>query len=121
MKEQNIDAIKETSDENNKEENFNELKNFAESEKNVESEDSIQSSELDINNQNNSEKENLKIKNPNAKWYILQAYAGYEGRVEKTIFEILKIANIENLVEDIFIPSEEIIRTNGGKKRKIYL
>ena len=58
-------------------------------------------------------------KNSKAKWYILQAYAGYEMRVEKTIREKLKIAKLEELVEEIFIPSEEIIRTKGGKKRKI--
>ena len=57
--------------------------------------------------------------NPNAKWYILQAYAGYEMRVEKTIREKLKIAKLEELVEEIFIPTEEIVRTKGGKKRKI--
>ena len=34
-----------------------------------------------------------KPQNPNAKWYILQAYAGYEGRVEKTINEKLKSEN----------------------------
>ena len=32
-----------------------------------------------------------KPQNQNAKWYILQAYAGYEGRVEQTINEKLKI------------------------------
>jgi len=57
--------------------------------------------------------------NPKAKWYILQAYAGYEMRVERTIREKLKIAKLEELVEEIFIPSEEIVRTKGGKKRKI--
>jgi len=31
-----------------------------------------------------------KPQNPNAKWYILQAYSGYEGRVEQTIREKLR-------------------------------
>jgi len=57
--------------------------------------------------------------NPNAKWYILQAYAGYEGRVEKTINEKLKIVGLEHLVEEIFIPSEDVIRTKDGQKRKL--
>ena len=39
-----------------------------------------------------------KPQNPNAKWYILQAYAGYEGRVEKTINEKLKIE--DDIAED---------------------
>ena len=60
-----------------------------------------------------------KPQNPNGKWYILQAYAGYEGRVEQTINEKLKIVGLEHLVEEIFIPSEDIVRTKDGQKRKI--
>ncbi len=60
-----------------------------------------------------------KPQNPNAKWYILQAYAGYEGRVEKTINEKLKIEGLEHLVDEIFIPSEDVVRTKDGQKRKV--
>ena len=60
-----------------------------------------------------------KPQNPNAKWYILQAYSGYEGRVEQTIREKLRIKGIEHLVDEIFIPSEDITRTKDGKKRKV--
>ena len=60
-----------------------------------------------------------KPQNPNAKWYILQAYAGYEGRVEQTIKEKLKIEGLEHLVDEIFIPSEDIVRTKDGQKRKV--
>ena len=61
----------------------------------------------------------VKPKNSNVKWYILQAYSGYEGRVEQTIREKLKIKGIEHLVDEIFIPSEDVIRTKEGKKRKV--
>ena len=57
--------------------------------------------------------------NPNSKWYILQAYAGYEGRVQQTINEKLKIKGLEHLVDEIFIPSEDIVRTKDGQQRKI--
>ena len=60
-----------------------------------------------------------KPQNPNVKWYILQAYSGYEGRVEQTIREKLRIKGIEHLVDEIFIPSEDITRTKEGKKRKV--
>lgn len=53
------------------------------------------------------------------KWYILQAYAGYETRVEKTIREKLRIDKLEHLVKNIFIPAEEVVKTKGGKKRKV--
>ncbi len=42
-----------------------------------------------------------------------------EGRVEQTIQEKLKIEGLEHLVDEIFIPSEEVIRTKDGKKRKV--
>ena len=61
----------------------------------------------------------IKPRNPNAKWYILQAYTGYETRVEQTIREKLKIQGIEELVEEIFIPSEEVTRSKGGKQRVV--
>ena len=60
-----------------------------------------------------------KPQNPNAKWYILQAYAGYEARVEQTINEKLKIEGLEHLVDEIFIPSEDIVRTKDGQQRKV--
>ena len=60
-----------------------------------------------------------KPQNPNAKWYILQAYSGYESRVEQTINEKLKIEGLEHLVDEIFIPSEDIVKTRDGQKRKI--
>ena len=53
------------------------------------------------------------------KWYILQAYAGYETRVEGMIREQLRIKKLDPLVQEIFIPSEKIVKTKGGKKRTV--
>ncbi len=95
-----------------------------ETEKNLEKNDVEDFS--DNSNSPNSEPDNEgekkisdKNRNPNAKWYIIQAYSGYEGRVEKTIFEKLKISGLEHLVNEIFIPSEDVVHTKDGKKRKI--
>lgn len=54
---------------------------------------------------------------PEYKWYILQAYAGQEKKVEKLIMNQLKIKKMESLVEEIFIPSEEVTSKKGGKTR----
>jgi len=83
----------------------------------------VENIESSVETENQTEEtelqEPVKSQNPNAKWYILQAYSGYEGRVEQTIREKLRIKGIEHLVDEIFIPSEDITRTKDGKKRKV--
>jgi transcription termination/antitermination protein NusG len=51
------------------------------------------------------------------KWYILQAYAGYEQKVKSLIEEQLRLKKMEELVEEIFIPSEEVTTKKRGKTR----
>ena len=55
---------------------------------------------------------------PEKKWYILQTYSGFENRVKKTIEEKLKVDHKEDLVEEIFVPGEDVTRVKNGKKRK---
>jgi transcriptional antiterminator NusG len=59
--------------------------------------------------------------NPLAKWYILQTYSGFEHRVERTLHEKLKVAKLEHLVEEIFVPGEDVERVKNGKKRKLHV
>ncbi len=61
------------------------------------------------------------VSRPDYKWYILQTYSGFEHRVEKTIKEKLKVSKLEELVEEIFVPSEDVERVKNGKKRKIHV
>ena len=83
----------------------------------------VENIESSVETENKTEEtelqEPVKHQNPNVKWYILQAYSGYEGRVEQTIREKLRIKGIEYLVDEIFIPSEDITSTKEGKKRKV--
>ena len=58
-------------------------------------------------------------RDPDYKWYILQAYAQYESRVEKTVREKLRIEKLEHLVQQIFIPSENVTKTKGGKHQTV--
>lgn len=62
--------------------------------------------------------EQPKPSDPNMKWYILQTYSGFENRVRKTIEEKLKVDHMEELVEEIFVPGEDVVRVKNGKKRK---
>ncbi len=120
---ENIDEINSLDGEPENQQGINELDHkepIAKSEEDQLEQDTEQSTEPVVtNNQEKEVEAPKKPQNPKAKWYILQAYAGYEGRVEKTINEKLKIEGIEHLVEEIFIPSEDIVKTKDGQKRKI--
>ncbi|OGG95559.1 MAG: transcription termination/antitermination factor NusG [Candidatus Lambdaproteobacteria bacterium RIFOXYD12_FULL_49_8] len=55
---------------------------------------------------------------PSYQWYILQAYAGFENKVSLLIREQLRLRNMVELVDEIFIPSEEVTTKKGDKVRK---
>ncbi|MCZ6553975.1 MAG: transcription termination/antitermination protein NusG [SAR324 cluster bacterium] len=61
------------------------------------------------------------VSRPDYKWYILQTYSGYENRVRRTLEEKLRIEHLEELVEEIFVPGEDVTRVKGGRKRKIHV
>lgn len=67
------------------------------------------------------EAESSEQKSSDHKWYILQTYSGFEHRVEKTILEKLKVEKKEELVEEIFVPGEDVERMKNGKKRKFHV
>jgi transcriptional antiterminator NusG len=56
-----------------------------------------------------------------AAWYILQTYSGFENRVRKTIQEKLRVADLGHLVEEIFVPGEDVTRVKNGKKRTMHV
>ncbi len=58
---------------------------------------------------------------PDYKWYILQTYSGYENRVKKTLTEKLKIERLDTLVEEIFVPGEDVTRVKNGKRRTTHV
>ena len=52
------------------------------------------------------------------KWYVVQAFSGYEGRVQKTLIEHIKMHNMEEYFGDILVPTEEVVEMRAGQKRK---
>ena len=53
-----------------------------------------------------------------SKWYILQSYAGQEKKAYELIRFHTQMEKMEKLVDEIFIPSEEITTKVKGKERK---
>lgn len=52
------------------------------------------------------------------RWYVIQAYSGYEKRVKNQIEERVKLHDLENLFGQILVPTEEVVEIKAGQKRK---
>lgn len=52
------------------------------------------------------------------RWYVLQAFSGYEGRVATTLREYIRQHQMENLFGEVLVPTEEVVENVGGKRRK---
>jgi transcription termination/antitermination protein NusG len=51
-----------------------------------------------------------------AKWYIVQAYSGYEKKVAEAIKASAVLHGLEALIEEVLVPVEEVISIKKGKK-----
>lgn len=52
------------------------------------------------------------------RWYVVQAFSGYEGRVAKSLKEHIKIHGMEDKFGEVLVPTEEVIEMRAGQKRK---
>ena len=59
--------------------------------------------------------ENKEIK---LRWYVVQAFSGYEKRVAQTLTEHIKIEGLEESFGEILVPTEEVVEMRAGQKRK---
>jgi transcriptional antiterminator NusG len=51
------------------------------------------------------------------KWYVVHTYSGFEKRVKILLEEKVKNSNLEDQIEDVLIPTEEVIELKKGKKK----
>lgn len=51
------------------------------------------------------------------KWYVVQAYSGYENKVKLSLQERIKQAGMDHLFGEILIPKENVQETRGGTRR----
>jgi transcriptional antiterminator NusG len=51
-----------------------------------------------------------------AKWYIVHTYSNFEKKVAEEIKRQAQIQGLEDLVEDVLVPTEEVIEVRRGQK-----
>jgi len=50
-------------------------------------------------------------------WYVLHTYSGYENKVEKSVKNLIEDNNLDDLIFQVKVPSEEVAEIKEGKKR----
>ncbi len=56
---------------------------------------------------------------PEAKWYILHTYSGYENLVKVNLETSFKQSNIDDRLVDIRIPMEDIVEERNGRRKVV--
>ncbi|MEJ2680201.1 MAG: transcription termination/antitermination protein NusG [Gammaproteobacteria bacterium] len=52
------------------------------------------------------------------RWYVVQAYSGYENHVKRSLVERIKLLGVEDRFGEILVPTEEVVEMRSGQKRK---
>ncbi|MEM7433089.1 MAG: transcription termination/antitermination protein NusG [Pseudomonadota bacterium] len=52
------------------------------------------------------------------RWYVLQAFSGFENSVKRSLQERIERAEMDEFFGDIMVPTEEVIEIRGGQKRR---
>ena len=54
-----------------------------------------------------------------ARWYIVHAYSNFEKKVAAAIMEQAERKSLDELIEDIQVPTEEVVEVARGKKKTV--
>ncbi|MFD2176960.1 transcription termination/antitermination protein NusG [Veronia pacifica] len=55
---------------------------------------------------------------PKKRWYVVQAFSGFEGRVAKSLQEHIKMHEMEDFFGEVLVPTEEVVEMRQGQRRK---
>jgi transcriptional antiterminator NusG len=55
--------------------------------------------------------------NPNMKWYVVQAYSGFESKAKQTLEERIRQAGMSDLFGEVRVPQETVVELVRGQKK----
>lgn len=64
-----------------------------------------------------------KDRDPKARWYVVHTYSGHENKVKTTMELMVKNQGMEDLVQEIAVPTEEVVedKEKGDKVKEVKL
>ncbi len=54
-----------------------------------------------------------------AKWYVAHTYSGYENKVKADIEKTIENRNMQDVIQEISVPMEEVVEIKDDKKRTV--
>lgn len=58
-------------------------------------------------------------KAPDKHWYVIHTYSGFENKVKASIEQRASAAGLKDQVEEILVPTEEVMELKKGKRRVV--
>lgn len=55
---------------------------------------------------------------PKKRWYVIQVFSGFEGRVAQSLREYIKLNSVEDKFGEIMVPKEELLEMRSGQRSK---
>lgn len=56
---------------------------------------------------------------PEARWYVVHTYSGYENKVASTLVTTVENRNLQDMILDVKVPVETIVEEKDGKQKEI--
>jgi len=81
-------------------------------------EEQINTMNIDALVENTTEKPK-QTDNPDAKWYVLHTYAGYETMVQENLVMVFKKNNMEDRLLEVLVPLEDVVEEKNGKRKLV--
>lgn len=54
-----------------------------------------------------------------AKWYVVHTYSGYENKVKTNIEKTIENRNMQDIILDVRVPTEEVVEVKDNKKKVV--
>ena len=51
-------------------------------------------------------------------WYVVHAFSGHEAKVTRALQERIERARMQDLFDEILVPTEEVVEMRGGQERR---